>query len=169
MSGLPENAPRPRRIEHPPSARLGRMRFLSRLLDNSILLPGGYRIGLDPIIGLLPGVGDFFASAFSLWLIYDAARLGVRKWILMRMVGNVLVETIVGAVPVLGDLFDAAWKANARNMALVEAEYSPGRAERPLGRIVWFFLAVLVAVYGSLFLALWFVLSWVLRVVEPWF
>src|SRR5690606_12252594 len=104
------------KIEHPANPPLQRMRALSRLLDNSIRLPGGYRIGACPLIGLIPAAGDLIASALSFWIIYDAALLGLPKRILLKMVGNVIVEAIVGSIPGLGDLFDAAWKANARNM-----------------------------------------------------
>src|SRR5688500_6453587 len=110
---------RPQKLEIPTDPRLAGMRQLSRFLDTSILLPGGYRIGVDPLIGLVPGVGDVIASALSFWLIYDAARLGLSRLVLTRMVGNVLIESLVGTIPLLGDLFDAAWKANARNMRLV--------------------------------------------------
>src|SRR6478672_8887956 len=91
------------RIVQPPNRRLGRMRFLSRLLDNCILLPGGYRIGLDPIIGLLPAVGDFLTATLSVWLIYDAARLGISKRSLFKMGANVLFDSVAGSLPVLGD------------------------------------------------------------------
>src|SRR3954471_19526176 len=129
-------APRPDKVQYAANPRLARMRFLSQFLDNSIRLPGGYRIGFDPIIGLVPGLGDILGSAFSLWLIYDAARLGIRKRHLVRMAVNVAIETVAGAVPFIGDLFDAVWKANARNMEIVEATYQPANAARPLHRIL---------------------------------
>jgi hypothetical protein len=135
------------------------MRFFSRLLDNSILLPGGYRIGLDPIIGLVPAVGDFFAATLSVWLIYDAARLGVSKTTLARMTMNVLVESVVGAVPLLGDVFDAVWKANARNMDLVEADYGVAMKERSFGKIALTIFGVLAAVWFVLFLAVYLVIK----------
>ncbi|MGV3774820.1 MAG: DUF4112 domain-containing protein, partial [Verrucomicrobiales bacterium] len=78
-SGHGGETARAERIELPASNRLKRMRFLSRMLDNSILLPGGYRIGLDPIIGLIPGIGDVIATSFSLWLVYEAALMGIAK------------------------------------------------------------------------------------------
>lgn len=150
---------RPVRLVSPVTRRLARMRFLSRLLDNSILLPGGYRIGLDPIIGLVPAVGDFVAATLSFWLIYDAARLGVSKRTLARMTMNVLVESVVGSVPVLGDLLDAVWKANARNMDLVEAEYGSAMRERSFGKIALAVFAALAAVWIVLFLAVYFVIK----------
>jgi len=149
---------RPERIVEPTNSRLARMRFLSRLLDNAILLPGGYRIGLDPLMGLVPGVGDFLGGTLSLWMIYDAARLGISKRTLARMGLNVLLDSTVGAVPVVGDVMDALWKSNARNMRLVEAEYQPGQKGRTFVRIGFTFLVIVLSIYaamlGSVYLAL---------------
>src|SRR5688572_32236896 len=109
-------AGRAERIVYPANPRLQRIRFVSNLLDQCITLPGGMRIGLDPIVGLVPAVGDLAATAMSLYLVYEAARLGLPKRILLRMLGNVALETLMGTFPVLGDLFDAVWKANMRNL-----------------------------------------------------
>ena len=100
------------------ATELEQFRGLARLLDSSIRLPGGFRIGLDGIIGLLPGIGDAVGTALSGYLIVLAARAGTPKSILIRMVYNVALESIVGVIPVVGDLFDFAWKANERNLAL---------------------------------------------------
>jgi hypothetical protein len=145
------------RLEPPNNPRLARMRFLSKLLDNSILLPGGYRIGLDPIIGVIPGVGDLLASTLSFWLIYDAARLGLKKRILLLMMGNVLLESLFGTVPVLGDIVDAAWKANARNMRLVENHYSNATVPRPFAKMAGFLIAALLLIWAMIFGALYLV------------
>lgn len=127
--GVPAEPPvtgRAERIVYPPNVRLQRIRFLANLLDTCFVLPGGYRIGIDPILGLIPGVGDIIGAALSLYLVREASRLGISKWIVFRMVGNVGVEALIGCVPVLGDLFDAAFKANIRNLRLLELHYSPG-------------------------------------------
>jgi uncharacterized protein DUF4112 len=118
---------RAERIVYPPNPRLERMRFLANLLDTCIILPGGYRIGIDPILGLIPGVGDVLGVGLSLYLVREASKLGVPKWIVMRMLGNIALEGLIGFVPVLGDIFDAAFKANVRNLRLIELHYSPGR------------------------------------------
>jgi hypothetical protein len=156
-------APSAEKLQYPANPRLARMRFLSRLLDNSIPLPGGYRIGLDPIIGLVPGAGDLVASAFSIWIMYDAARLGVQKRHLLRMAMNIIIETVAGSVPLIGDLFDAVWKANAKNMQIVELHYRPTTTPRPLHRILFAFVGFLVAFYlglfGILYLAFRFLIS----------
>ena len=164
-----QDAPRPERIELPVSRRLERMRALSRLLDTAFTLPGGFRIGIDPIIGLIPGIGDFIASSLSVWLLYDAARLGIRKRILALMVFNVMMEAMVGAIPVLGNIADAVWKANTRNMALVERHYSPGSKERSFLALALFLVGSLVAIYGAIFLALYVVIMWLITVFEKIF
>ncbi len=123
-------------IQYEESPRLRRMRAASRLLDESIVLPGGFRIGLDPLIGLIPGVGDVVAVAFSFYVIYQAARLGLPKRILLRMCSNVLFEALIGEIPILGDIFDAFWKANIRNTRLAELHHRPTQPERPLRNIV---------------------------------
>jgi hypothetical protein len=118
---------RAERIVYPPNPRLERIRFLANLLDTCIVLPGGFRIGLDPILGLIPGVGDVLGAALSLYLVREASKLGIRKRILLRMVGNVAIEALLGLVPVVGDGFDAVWKANVRNLRLIELHYSPAK------------------------------------------
>jgi hypothetical protein len=101
-------------------ARLERLRSLAWLLDNSIPLPGGFRIGLDPLIGLIPGVGDAIGALMSIFILNEARMLGAPRSVLLRMSGNVLLETLIGAIPFAGDLFDAGFKANMRNIALLE-------------------------------------------------
>jgi Domain of unknown function (DUF4112) len=107
---------------------LERLRRLGYLLDNSIPVPGtNFRFGLDSVIGLVPGIGDLVGGALSVYIILEAARLGVPRPLLARMGYNVAVDTLVGGVPVLGDLFDAGYKANLRNLALVREH-----VERPV-------------------------------------
>ncbi|AKU07995.1 DUF4112 domain-containing protein [Haloferax gibbonsii] len=103
---------------------LARLRTVSFYLDEAFEIPGtNYRIGLDPILGLVPGVGDATAAALSAYILVEAAMLGVPRATLARMLGNVVLDATVGSLPVVGDVFDAAWKANARNVRLLEARY----------------------------------------------
>ena len=109
----------------PVGDRTKRVRLLGKLLDNSIAVPGtGWKIGLDPIIGLIPGVGDLIGALLSGYIILEAARAEVPTFTLARMLANVGIDTLVGAVPALGDVFDAAWKANTKNVALLERHLS---------------------------------------------
>lgn len=100
--------------------RLKQRHGLAWLLDSSIPLPGGYRIGLDGIIGLIPGVGDAIGGGLSSWLLYQAYKQDVPKMVLTRMVINVIIDGAVGAIPILGDIFDFYWKANLRNSRLLD-------------------------------------------------
>ena len=100
---------------------LKRIRRLSRLMDTAIGIPGTkFRIGLDPIIGLVPGAGDLVSTAFSAYIILLAARFKLPRAALQKMVFNVALESVVGAVPLAGDIFDAYYKSNIRNLEILE-------------------------------------------------
>lgn len=102
-------------------ATLNRIRKLSRLMDTAIRIPGtGFRIGLDPIIGLIPGGGDLISTAFSAYIIFLATRFGLPRRDLAKMIFNIGLEAVVGTVPLVGDLFDAYYKSNIRNLAILE-------------------------------------------------
>ena len=98
---------------------IDRMRFVAHTLDEGIRIPRtDARVGLDPIVGILPGAGDTAAAVVSLYLVVEAARMGVSRSTLLRMLANVGVDAVAGSVPVLGVLFDSFWKANAWNLEL---------------------------------------------------
>lgn len=102
-------------------ATLNRIRKLSRLMDTAIRIPViGVRIGLDPIMGLVPGLGDLVSTAFSAYIIYLAARFRLPGNLLGWMIFNIGLEAVVGTIPLLGDLFDAFYKSNIRNLAILE-------------------------------------------------
>ena len=103
------------------AARLARLRRLAWLIDGAFGLPGTrFRFGLNSVIGLLPVGGDAVLGALSLYIIYEAAKLGLPKHKLGRMLANVGIEVLGGSVPIVGDLFDMALKANLRNLAIIE-------------------------------------------------
>src|SRR5215212_3833168 len=90
---------------------------LSRAMDGLFRIPGtGWRIGLDALIGLIPRVGDFATTAVSLYILAAGVRYRVPKVTLLRMASNIAVDYLLGAVPIVGDLFDAAWKSNQMNV-----------------------------------------------------
>ena len=124
-----------------------RLAQLAWLLDNSIQIPGTpYRIGLDAIIGLVPGLGDIIGVLLSSYIVREAARLGVPPSVLTRMAFNVAIEGVVGLVPFAGDVFDAAWKANQRNLALLDAHFdNPRRSVKSSRLFVAGLAAALVA------------------------
>jgi hypothetical protein len=127
--------------------RLQRLRGLAWLLDNALPLPGGFRVGIDPLIGLIPGLGDALGALFSAYVINEARYLGAPRRLLARMMINVLIETVVGAIPFAGDIFDAAFKANARNVALLERHHlEPTRRGGGDGLFVAGFFVLLLAI-----------------------
>jgi len=125
-----------------------RLRALSRLLDNAFTVPGTqFRFGLDALIGLVPGLGDAVSAVFSGYLILQASRLGAPKSVVSRMIANVAVDTLVGWIPVLGDLFDVAWKSNVKNMALLEAHLQRPAATKAGSRRTLVLLAGMLVVF----------------------
>lgn len=103
------------------AARLARLRRLAWFIDAALRLPGTrFRFGLNSMIGLAPWVGDAVMGLISLYIVWEAASLGLPRQALLRMLGNVAIEVAIGSVPVIGDLFDVAFKANLRNVAIVE-------------------------------------------------
>lgn len=124
-----------------------KLRALAWLLDSSIRLPGGFRIGIEALIGLVPFLGDAVGVVLSGYIVREAARLGVPRSVLLRMIGNVAVEGLVGLVPILGDVFDAAWKANQRNVQLLEQHLDdPVASTRSSRRLVALVIVALLAV-----------------------
>lgn len=98
-----------------------RARALGRVLDSAFRIPGtGITVGLDPILGLVPGLGDLAGAVASGYIVLTAARLGAPKAVLARMLLNLGTDTLVGSVPVLGDLFDVGFRANIRNTELLD-------------------------------------------------
>lgn len=132
--------------------------FLAKILDSAIRIPGTrFTVGMDPLIGLVPGVGDAVASMMGTLLLVMAVRLGVPKIVLLRMSLNILVNGIAGAVPGLGDAFSFWFKSNQRNAALLRRAT---RAARPSTAADWFFVGgvlagTVAALVGAIALVLW--------------
>jgi hypothetical protein len=122
-----------------PPARdpLARARTLTRLLDSAATVPGtGVRFGLDAVLGLVPGLGDIAGAVLAGYLVILAQRLGAPRAVVLRMLGNVAVDTVGGTVPLLGDLFDVAFKSNTRNLALLERALDRPADARRTSRLV---------------------------------
>jgi Domain of unknown function (DUF4112) len=136
------------RLTEPERHRLERVERLAILLDNAIPIPGTrFRIGLDPILGLVPGLGDALGALASAWILVEAARLGASRTVLVRMLYNIAIDTLVGAVPGAGDLFDFVWKSDAKNVALLRRHLEqPDVVHRASRRLL---LAVLVLLAGA--------------------
>jgi hypothetical protein len=101
--------------------KLLRLKRLSHNLDEAFTIPGTERkIGIDPIIGLIPGGGDLIGGALSIYIMHAGIRMGMPRSVIIRMFGNIALEFIIGCIPIIGDLFDAMWKSNQRNVKLIE-------------------------------------------------
>ncbi len=131
-------------------------------MDTMFRIPGlGWRFGLDPILGLVPMVGDVVATAVSVYILLAGLRYGVPKITLVRMAMNVAIDMIVGSIPFAGDVFDAYWKSNVRNLALLRQRvHASGRRGADfsdwlfVGLIIAFLLGLLV---GGIALLAWMV------------
>ncbi len=136
--------------------------------DEMFRFPGTqFRFGLDSIIGLVPGVGDLTVSALGAYALMLAFKLRAPAPVLSRMLLNITVDTVFGAIPLIGDLFDATWKANTKNRRVLEAWLADPKRTTRRSRwvVVVFGLLFLAIVAGSLWLA-WTVLSWMVGVVR---
>ena len=130
------------------SKDLDNARALARVLDTAVGIPGTrIRVGLDALLGLIPGAGDAVGAALSGYIILAAARAGASRPVLARMIGNVVVDTVIGAIPVLGDLFDVAFRSNSRNVAILErVAVDPVTVDRGSRRLGVIIVAILVLV-----------------------
>lgn len=134
---------------------LERLRALTHVMDKAIVIPGTeIRFGLDPILGLLPGGGDAIGSVLSVYLVAECLRLGLPSATLGRMLVNLLIDTVVGAVPMAGDLFDVGWKANSQNLKLLEAHLNDPAPQAAADKL--FIILVIVGLIGILAIALLF-------------
>lgn len=141
--------------------RLPALRRYAELLDRAFRIPGtNIRFGLDPIVGLIPGLGDLASPAYAALLVLEGARAGVPRIVLIRMVVNALIDAVIGAIPLIGMVGDVFFRANTRNLALLERHAVPGG--RPASRgdyvFVWSMLVVLlVVVIGVVWLGVWLI------------
>lgn len=104
--------------------RIERLDRLARLLDTALVVPGtNIRFGADTLFGLVPGIGDGVTTALAAWIVYEAHRLGVPRRVLIRMIGNVAIDGLIGSVPVLGDVFDVAFRTNRRNVRILREHF----------------------------------------------
>jgi hypothetical protein len=125
------------------------LNLLASLLDDLFRVPGtSFRFGLDPIIGLIPGFGDFLTSIASFLIILAAWQRRMPKVTIARMVSNIAIDTLVGIVPLAGDAFDAAWKSNRKNLDLLQREKSVEAGTQTWKD--WLFLLGVVVLMGIL-------------------
>jgi hypothetical protein len=147
--------------------RLKVLRRVSGMLDSAMLVPGtSIRFGLDPILGLIPGLGDLVSPLFTIGILWQARDLGIPKVVQLRMIFNVAIDTLVGIVPIAGDLFDVAWKANDMNMVLLERhayeEHRPSAGD-------WLFVSAMIAILILLAVTPLLLLGWIGSMAGRWF
>src|SRR5262245_28196715 len=115
---------------------VARLEALAKLMDGAFMLPGtNIRMGVDALIGLVPVAGDMISGLISSYLIWEARQLGAPRWLVARMVVNTLIDTTIGAIPIVGDAFDIMFRANMKNMALLR-RYMEKRGLTPPARPV---------------------------------
>ena len=108
-------------IEEQNEEKLFRLKLLSKRLDEIITIPGTkYKIGSDPIIGFIPVIGDLIGSVLSAYIVYSGSKMGLPSNIVAKMGLNVLLDFVIGTIPIIGDFFDMGWKANKKNIKLIE-------------------------------------------------
>jgi hypothetical protein len=124
-----------------------------------VAVPGtSFRIGLDPILGLIPGLGELVSPLFTVSILWHAREFGIPRLVLLRMILNVAIDALVGAVPLVGDLFDVAWKANTANLALLERHVS---APRPAAFGDWLFVLAIVALLIGVAVVPFVIVAWI--------
>ncbi len=144
------------------AAALRSARVVARLLDDAIESPGtSWRIGVDPLVGLVPGIGDAVGAILSLWILLVGVRLGAPGSVVARMALNVAIDTVGGSIPIAGDVFDAAWKANLMNVRLLEAWLArPAETHRASGALVAGVLLAIALVVAAVVWAVWRLAAW---------
>ncbi len=143
------------------SAALLRLRRGADYLDAAFRIPGTrIRLGWDSLLGVIPGAGDLLGATAALWIVAEGILMRAPASVVLRMLWNVAIDALVGAIPLVGDLFDVAWKANLRNVGLLErAAADPQRADRRSRLLLW-------GIAGGLFLVVALVAAAVLAVLR---
>jgi hypothetical protein len=149
---------------------LEELRRLASWLDDAVRIPGtNIRVGLDALLGLLPGVGDVGTSLVGAYVLLAAARLGAPVSVLLRIALNLGVDAALGAVPVLGDVFDVAFRSHRRNVRLLEAWMaSPAVTRRKSGATVAFAALLAVVILAAVGYASWQVIAWAVREIRAY-
>lgn len=145
---------------------VAQLRQLARLMDGVFEIPGlRTRVGLDSILGLFPGLGDLLSSLVTFYILQAAADHGVSRWTMTRMAANSFIDLAIGSVPVAGDVFDVYWKANERNVELLQrhvaAQETGSTAARRSDRLFMILViaGLLLALIGSITVS-WFLITW---------
>ena len=135
---------------------IARLRGLARLMDAQFKIPGtNIRFGLDGLLGLIPGAGDLSTFAVSGYMVMILAQNGASGFVLARMVLNILIDAVFGSIPLLGDIFDVYFKANIRNIKLMEEHYVEGRHRGGAWKVVVPVLLFVLLIIGLIIWGVW--------------
>lgn len=133
----------------------------TQFLDNRFRIPGtDIRFGLDFLIGLMPGLGDVFSFGLSSLLVIIMARKGASGMVVVKMLRNIILDTLVGTIPILGDIFDLSYRANRRNMHLLQEHYQEGEHQGSAWPVIFGLVIVLIGSFVLVLYGVWQVLSW---------
>ncbi len=150
--------------EAPKKSWLVNMELLAKLMDSQFKIPGtSIRFGWDALIGVVPGIGDFATFLVSGYMLTVLVKNGASGFVLARMVWNIVLDALVGSIPVLGDMFDVAFKANQRNMQLMREHYHEGRHRGSAWKLIIPILLLLLLMIGCIAWLTYSVIAWLLR------
>ena len=125
--------------------KLLRLKLLSERLDELTKIPGtNQKIGIDAIIGVIPILGDFIGVVFSTYIMYSGIKMGVSSKVVTKMAANIAIEFIIGWIPIIGDIFDVLWKANKRNVELIEDATAEKQVNEKLNYLIMASLIILI-------------------------
>jgi hypothetical protein len=140
----------------PDTPALRHLNSLAKLMDARFRIPGtGFRFGLDGILGLIPGAGDLSTFAVSSYMLWVMAHNGASGYVMARMILNVFIDAIIGSIPLIGDIFDIAFKANMRNMRLMNEHYVEGRHKGSAWKVIVPVLIIMAIIFGVLIWLAW--------------
>ncbi|WP_162052914.1 DUF4112 domain-containing protein [Pontibacter pamirensis] len=150
----------------PQTERLKWVNYMARMMDNQFTFPGTkFRFGLDPILGLLPVAGDLASFAMSATIILTIARHGASGKLVVLMLINLAIDTVVGSVPILGNIFDFAFKANERNVRLLHRHYEEGKYQGSGKGILIMAIVSILVVLMLLLWAMWELIEWLYQLI----
>ena len=125
--------------------KLLRLKLLSERLDELTKIPGtNQKVGIDAIIGVIPILGDFIGAVFSTYIMYSGIKMGVSSKVVTKMAANIAIEFMIGWIPVIGDIFDVLWKANKRNVELIENATAEKQVNEKLNYLIVASLIILI-------------------------
>lgn len=137
---------------------------ITKVMDSKFRIPGThFRFGLDPILGLLPGLGDATSLAVSSVLIYYMYRYGASRKLVIMMAGNVVLDAVIGSIPILGTIFDFAYKANERNMRLLKRHYQEGKYRGGGTGILVAIVLIAITVIGLFLYGAWLLINYLIQ------